>query len=98
MTHRQYEAWQEWLELEWNKPSRGDYYVMRVAAEIKGLFSKTSIDLESLRIEFKKPVDPKDLPPDDPNGPKRLRTKEDVAAAQEKVNKAMRLHQLGALK
>lgn len=29
MTHRQFLAWQQWLEDQWNKPDRHDYYQMQ---------------------------------------------------------------------
>ena len=32
MTHRQYLAWQEWLQLQWNEPDRHDWYLMKIAA------------------------------------------------------------------
>ena len=98
MTHRQYAAWIEWLELEWNQPSRDNYYALRIVAEIKRLFSKDAIDLGELKIQFGRPLTPQEMPPDDPNGPKRLRSKEDVAKAKEKIDKAMRMYQVGLLK
>lgn len=97
MTHRQFDAWQEWFELDLEKPDRHDFYAMQIAAKIEGIF-KNNVDINSMKMSFQKPIDPKDLPPDDPDGPKRLRTKEDVQKAQEKINIAMRLYQAGALR
>jgi hypothetical protein len=34
MSYREYQAWQLRLEEAWNDPSRGDYYLMQIAAEI----------------------------------------------------------------
>lgn len=36
MTHRQYVTWVAWLELQWNEPSRSDYYTLRVAETMAG--------------------------------------------------------------
>lgn len=37
-THRQFLTWMVWLKLQWNKPSRSDYYLMQLEATVRGLF------------------------------------------------------------
>lgn len=37
MTHRQFMAWMEWLESEWNRPSRSDNYLMQIAKEVENV-------------------------------------------------------------
>jgi len=85
MTHRQFEVWQEWLNQQWNKPSRTDHYLLRIASYI------AEKDLEPI-VFVTEPVK------DSPYGPRRLKTKEDVRRAQEKVNKALLMRNLGLTK
>ena len=40
MTHRQFLGWQAWFELELNRPSRTDYYLMSVCVEIRRVLSR----------------------------------------------------------
>lgn len=110
MTHRQFDAWQEWLGLQWNLPSRSDHYGMQVAQKLEAVLAylglsphKDGVKLDDMKIPFvsskeQGSIDPKNLPPDDPYSPKRLRTKEDVEKAQEKISKAMMQYRLGLLK
>lgn len=39
LTERQFEAWQWWLRLQWDKPSRTDHELMRLAAGINNLIA-----------------------------------------------------------
>ena len=59
VTHRQYLAWQAWLDEEWNRPDRSDYYQMQTAADVrfKGRDVPTDFKLENMRIDF---VDPRE--------------------------------------
>lgn len=45
---------QEWLESQWNKPSRSDYYLMRVAQRVQQVLAKNpgGIDLDNQKIEW----------------------------------------------
>ena len=53
MTHRQFGAWQLWLEEQWNKPDRHDYYMMQVhQGNIRGKGGKPPA-LEKMKIPFK---------------------------------------------
>ena len=54
LTHRQYLAWQRWLDEQWNEPSRSDYYAMQVAAAVmlKGHEAPEDFRLSNLRIPF----------------------------------------------
>ena len=53
-----------WLEEQWNKPSRSDYYLMRIAQRIQAQWSKKPATLKDQIIEFEqkkaesKPMDP----------------------------------------
>ena len=58
LTHREFLALDKYLREEWNEPSRSDWYLMQVAAEIRAIgqsFSKTPkpVRLQDLKIEFK---------------------------------------------
>ena len=48
MTLRQEEAWHAWLHMQWNKPSRTDYYLMAVRAALL----QKGTNLRDLRINF----------------------------------------------
>jgi hypothetical protein len=41
-----------WLEEQWNKPSRTDYYLMRIAQRMHQQWSKKSVSMEDQRITF----------------------------------------------
>jgi hypothetical protein len=34
LTHRQCRAWQDWLDADWNQPSRTDHYLMLIAQRV----------------------------------------------------------------
>jgi hypothetical protein len=43
LTHRQYLAWQAWLDIQYDTPSRTDHYLMALTLEVRsvaGMFSK----------------------------------------------------------
>lgn len=44
-----------WLGLQWNKPDRGDHYLMQIHQAMKQVFSKNAsgIKLKSSKIKFK---------------------------------------------
>lgn len=64
-THREYRTWSRWLELEWDKPSRSDWFLMQIAAEIRRVLSKKPklIQLKHFFLKFTtgksdKPIEP----------------------------------------
>lgn len=61
-THREYLAWMDWLNEEWERPSRSDNYLMQIAAEVRRVLSKkpNSIKLRDFLLKFKKQK-PKEL-------------------------------------
>lgn len=56
LTHRQYLTLQAWRQDELNRPSRADYYAMRVAQAMAGG------RLDDYRVEFQEPVQEANLP------------------------------------
>lgn len=68
MTHRQFLAWQAWLDDQWNEPSRADYYAMSTACHVRKSQSTEpqKVKFEDFKIPFvtstkakaKKPLDP----------------------------------------
>jgi hypothetical protein len=55
MTHRQYLAWQAWLDEEWERPNRTDQYLMQVALEVvRGrMKNPRKAELQNFRLTFK---------------------------------------------
>ena len=55
-THREYLMWMEWLDAQWNRPSRTDNYLMLIAAEVRRVLSKkpNSIKLSHFLLKFSK--------------------------------------------
>lgn len=55
MTHRQYLAWQAWLGMEWNRPSRSDHYLMQLALVTMRANMKHPgrVQMKHLQLEFK---------------------------------------------
>lgn len=53
-THREYLAWMDWLDDQWEKPSRTDNYLMQIALEIRSVLSKNprSIKLQHFLLKF----------------------------------------------
>lgn len=51
-TNLQHLIWCEWLERQWNRPSRNDYYLMRIAQMVHRANSKRSLALSNLMIKF----------------------------------------------
>jgi hypothetical protein len=54
MTERQFQAWQEWINEEWNTPDRSDHYQMQSAMEsCRGrLKNPAQVKLEDFRLKF----------------------------------------------
>jgi len=57
LTHRQYLAWQAWLNEQWNHPSLSDHYLMQIAAEVRRVLSRkpNEIKLEHFNLKFGRP-------------------------------------------
>jgi hypothetical protein len=55
MTARQYEAWEAWLELQWEIPSKLDYYLAQIACEASRATAKkpSSPKLNKYLIKFR---------------------------------------------
>lgn len=56
-THRQYRSWNEWIERQWDRPSRADLYLMQIAMAVRQGQVKTPADvrLEDFRLKFRTP-------------------------------------------
>lgn len=54
MTHRQFCVWRAWLDEQWNRPSRSDYYAMRVAQRCHQAIARHphQITVDDQRIQF----------------------------------------------
>lgn len=54
-THLQQKVWMVWLDLQWNRPNRSDYYAMQGAVSTSRQFAKhpERVTLDKMRIEFK---------------------------------------------
>lgn len=54
MTHRQFRAWRAWLDMQWDRPSRTDHYIMQATAEsIRPHVKKgTKVKTSDYRLSF----------------------------------------------
>jgi len=52
VTWRQFEVWQAWLDMQWNEPSRSDWYLMRVAANVLRAAGDKDATEEKMRLRF----------------------------------------------
>jgi hypothetical protein len=54
-THRQYNAWQEYLDQEWNEPNRTDHYLMQVAELVLRPYLEKGVrvKLDDFKIPFR---------------------------------------------
>lgn len=53
ITHRQFVVWEAWLKEEWDKPNRGDNYLMLVAAWVRRLSENCEVDVDRMKLKFK---------------------------------------------
>jgi hypothetical protein len=51
LTHRQYRAWQAWLDGQWNRPDRTDHYLMLIAQRVLQA-QGAKVTLEQQRLTF----------------------------------------------
>jgi hypothetical protein len=54
LTHRQYAAWQAWLDEEWNRPSRSDHYQMQTAMVVAQANAKSpkKVKFKHYKLDF----------------------------------------------
>lgn len=54
VTHRQHAAFADWLDREWDRPSRSDHYAMQVSAVVREGHVKpgTKVRTEDFRLKF----------------------------------------------
>lgn len=73
MTHRQFITWMAWLDIDWNTPSRSDYYAMQIALEAARQSRKEpeKLELSQFKLEFKS-YSAKDKAQSGPHDPKVL--------------------------
>lgn len=52
MTHRQYQAWHQWLEEDFNNPGKLEAYLMQVAAEVRMGNSKepSKVKIDDMKV------------------------------------------------
>lgn len=94
-THRQYEAWSEWLDEQWNRPDRSDHYVMALVLEVRNLTQvvakalggkgKADMTFESVKVKFKTKAGPKRREDDRPVEPLPEQERKDKAAISRSV-------------
>jgi len=79
LTHRQAIVWQAYLEDQWERPSRSDFYLMQIACEAAYSNRKrpSKVKLDAFRIEFRGGKKKLDLPVV-PGGPRPV-TRDDIA-------------------
>lgn len=55
-THREYLAWQAWLDGEQDRPDSTQHYLMQIAMEVRRVLSKNpnSIKLNDFKLSFKR--------------------------------------------
>ena len=61
MSHREFLIHADWLLREWNKPSRSDYYLMKIMQVVIEILSKRGAKIpeyEELRVKFGEAVSP----------------------------------------
>ena len=54
MTHREFLTFQVWIDRQWNRPSRADYYQMQTACQVTRVLAKNpaSIKIEHFKLPF----------------------------------------------
>ena len=54
MSHREYLTRLAWLDSQWNKPDRSDYYAMQIASEVRRWTSKNpnKVTIEQMKLPF----------------------------------------------
>ncbi len=54
MTDRQFQGWNAWLLLQWNRPSRSDHYAMSIATEVRRSYvaEPKKVVMADMRVPF----------------------------------------------
>lgn len=52
-SHREFLLRKEWVDSQWDRPDRTDYYLMQIAAQVYHVLRKGAIDLNKFKIRFK---------------------------------------------
>ncbi len=54
MTHREFLTWGAWLDRQWNRPSRSDYYEMQTACQVARVLAKNpgNIQIGQFKLPF----------------------------------------------
>ena len=55
MSFREYQLWLEYLDEDWNHPSRTDHYLMAIVGALYHTKSNRRLSWKELRIPFRKP-------------------------------------------
>jgi hypothetical protein len=57
LTHRQLQAWNKWLDEQWNNPSRADWYQMQTSSEIARGHAKNpeNVNPKKFKLKFEEP-------------------------------------------
>ena len=63
-THRELLAWNEWLDEQWNQPTRSDHYLMQIAQEVRRSFAKKCPKFSAFKIPFQTPKPAKPVSPE----------------------------------
>ncbi len=50
LSHRQYLTLHEWLKEQWDKPSRTDYYLMQLTAEVRSALANKQIPIGKCKL------------------------------------------------
>ena len=53
ISFREYEATLAWLDLQWERPDRRDWYLMSVAAEVRQKFNSHPVEIGDMKLKFK---------------------------------------------
>lgn len=55
-TNREYLTWMDWLEEQWEHPTRGDFYLMQIARQVACVLSKEPdrIKLQDFLLTFRR--------------------------------------------
>ena len=53
VSHEEHKLWLAWLDMQWDTPSRSDWYLMQVAAEIEMLRTSKGVYISSKKLPFR---------------------------------------------
>jgi len=78
VSHREHRTWVEWLDLQWNKPGRLEWYLMQIAFFIAQSASRERLSIKDFKIPFEF-VMPEGAPEDEEKE-KELASRQSIAA------------------